>query len=208
MKLPLNPETGIRYKRGDKRPDGAVFQCYKYSYRNSGVKAYATWAKDAQEFQKIKEEANRRKRNKYRSALVREKAISYTKARSDILKKTDPRKHCALRLLAGARGRSRKLGVGCNLTLEWLLEKLKKGTCEATNIGLRFITDTSKRNTKYKSPFAASIDRKDPKRGYTQDNCQLVCWGYNAAKSNFSEEDTLAIAYALVRKNTPMSIKA
>lgn len=91
------------------------------------------------------------------------------------------------RLLSMARRASSK-GMDFNLTAEWLDSKLSLESCEVT--GIRF-------EGKGTDPFAMTIDRKDSRIGYVQDNCQAVVWIYNNAKSNFSHADLLVLVNAL-----------
>jgi len=78
--------------------------------------------------------------------------------------------------------RAKEKNLEFNLTEEWLKEKLERGRCEAT--GIKF--DTTK--APFMNPFYPTIDRVDSSKGYTIDNCQLVCHMYNIAKSEFPEE--------------------
>jgi hypothetical protein len=49
-------------------------------------------------------------------------------------------------------------------------------------------------------PFAPSIDRIIPKKGYVKGNVQVVCWAYNAAKNQWGEDVLLTLAHAIVDK--------
>ena len=80
-----------------------------------------------------------------------------------------------------------------NLDKEWVQLKLNNGYCEAT--GLKF--DYSKRP--FINPYYPSIDRVDSTKGYTKDNCQMVCHMYNTAKCEFSEEVFAKWAKAYVK---------
>ena len=90
-------------------------------------------------------------------------------------------------LLNNAKNRARDKGLDFSLTSKWLTDKLEKGVCEVT--GIRF--------EGYCSSFAPSLDRKDPAKGYTEDNTQVVVWIYNRCKNNGSHEDVLRMALAL-----------
>lgn len=49
-------------------------------------------------------------------------------------------------------------------------------------------------------PWAASIDRKDSSRGYTADNCRLVCASVNVALNRFGDQMFTELIEALVRR--------
>lgn len=84
--------------------------------------------------------------------------------------------------------------VDFDLDTKWLIDKFNKGYCEVT--GLKF--DTSKKP--YVNPYYPSIDRINSKKGYTKDNCQMVCHMYNTAKCEFSKEVFTYWAKAFVKK--------
>jgi hypothetical protein len=65
--------------------------------------------------------------------------------------------------------------------------------CVRTGISLDLTT-----NVGSKRPFGPTIDRIDNERGYEPDNIQLVCNLYNFCKNEFTDEDVLTFASALV----------
>lgn len=49
-------------------------------------------------------------------------------------------------------------------------------------------------------PWAASIDRKDSTKGYTKDNCRLVCASVNIALNRFGDQAFMELLEAMVRR--------
>lgn len=49
-------------------------------------------------------------------------------------------------------------------------------------------------------PWAASIDRKDSTKGYTIDNCRLVCASINVALNRFGDQAFMELLEAMVRR--------
>lgn len=92
--------------------------------------------------------------------------------------------------------RSKKSGTNCDIDMDWLLKRYKKGKCEAT--GLPFNTKGSFNTHLQIHPFAPSVDKIQPSKGYTKKNCRMVCWIYNQAKATFTEKTLLKMAEALV----------
>lgn len=88
--------------------------------------------------------------------------------------------------------RAQKKNLEFSLTKEWIRQRLEK--CAVT--GLELVLDRTGENKTH--PFAPSVDRIDSDRGYTPDNCQVVCWMYNAAKNRHTHEDVLRFAEALL----------
>lgn len=79
------------------------------------------------------------------------------------------------------------------LDVSWIVDKYRKGVCDAT--GIPFVFDYEKdqftvktRSNREMNPFSPSIERKDSSKGYTEDNCIMVVFMYNLAKNSFSEQ--------------------
>lgn len=93
--------------------------------------------------------------------------------------------------MIGMSKRAALKGLGFDITPEWLEHKMSLKHCEAT--GLPFIGSGQ-------DTFAMTIDRKDSKLGYLQENCWAVCWIYNRAKSDGTHEEIMVMARALIDK--------
>ena len=100
-------------------------------------------------------------------------------------------------LLRDARSRSKKKGAVCDLTREWLSGRFISGVCELT--GLPF--DFSQKDKSATQPFAPSLDRKDPTKGYTKDNVRLVIWAINMALADHGEAVFAKVAAAYLKKS-------
>jgi hypothetical protein len=51
-----------------------------------------------------------------------------------------------------------------------------------------------------RAPFAPSVDRIDPRRGYLMENCRLVCFAVNVALNQWGEETMRRFALGLIAK--------
>lgn len=71
------------------------------------------------------------------------------------------------------------------------------GACEITKIVFRI---TGKKGP---HPFSPSIDKIDPSKGYTQDNCRFVLMGCNMLKGGGTDADMYEIAKAIVDHQRP-----
>lgn len=98
----------------------------------------------------------------------------------------------AIVLFHGTKNGKRQLS-NHEITPEWILEKLKIGRCEVTN--LPFVYSMKPRN-----PWSPSVDRINPQIGYTLNNTRVVVWIYNAAKNVFSDQDVLQMSKALIEQ--------
>lgn len=98
------------------------------------------------------------------------------------------------RKIKGLQKRARKKNIPFNIDKGWIDSKLKKGYCEATGIKFNYS------KTPFVNPFYPSIDRVDSSKGYTKDNCKMVCHMYNSAKCEFSEEVFITWAKAYVER--------
>lgn len=90
------------------------------------------------------------------------------------------------KLLNMARNRSKTKGLDFDLTQEHLesLWKENDGCCSVT--GIPFELGRSEKGKVH--PYAPSLDRIVPLKGYTQGNVRLVCYQMNVAMSEFGLE--------------------
>ena len=96
-------------------------------------------------------------------------------------------------LRSTAVNRARKLGLPCTLTKEWIEERLKGGVCEITGVKFDF-----KSLGKGMRKYAPSLDRQNPKQGYTEENTRVVVWIYNLWKSTYSDNEVVEFAKIVV----------
>ncbi len=97
-----------------------------------------------------------------------------------------------MRYLAGLNLRALKMREkGCELDSAWLDERLRAGLCEATGATLAGVAG---------SPRAPMICRRDPRLGWTRENCLVACAQYVAARGPWLEKDFFQFLYAAVQK--------
>jgi len=82
-----------------------------------------------------------------------------------------------------------------NITMEYMLDlwKQQNGKCKYTNQSL-FVEK--------EHPAGLSIDKLQPKLGYTQGNVQWVAWAVNRAKGDLDEELFIQMCKAVVKGAT------
>jgi hypothetical protein len=95
----------------------------------------------------------------------------------------------AYSLRRGAFGRARKFNLPFDITKEWVLEKLAEGVCEVTKLPFTFVTMETYGVQNNQHPLSPSIDRIDPKLGYLQSNCRVVCLIFNICKHHWKDSD-------------------
>jgi hypothetical protein len=108
-----------------------------------------------------------------------------------------PRRRASL-LVADARHRAKAKGLACTLIVPEITKRIQLGHCEATGLSFSLLPS----NTTLANPFAPSLDRRDPLKGYTPDNVRVVVCAFNFAKGEWPVEifETVARAY-LARHN-------
>lgn len=135
-----------------------------------------------------KEQRDRWKRNnpdKLREGRKRYKSRPEVKERSRLAQQRRRARIGHKVLVEAARHRATKRGLEFSLPDDW---KADVTHCEWCGIPFE------RRNRMY----AASIDRVDDGKGYTEDNCRLILNGLNVFKNKFSDEDVIRIARALL----------
>lgn len=100
------------------------------------------------------------------------------------------------RMLIWIRRRAAQSGMDFDLTREWISQAVESGACAVT--GIKF--DLGRDEMLRFQPWSPSVDRIDSSRGYTQDNCRVVCWIYNMAKSEWSDDVVMTFAKALAAR--------
>lgn len=95
--------------------------------------------------------------------------------------------------------RANKSGLEFDLTVEDIYEKIIGGYCPKT--GFAFEVEDRGSDYSNRSPYAPSIDKIDPSKGYTKDNTQIVCWWYNAAKGRYTDKEVLTLCMNVIRQN-------
>lgn len=80
---------------------------------------------------------------------------------------------------AAQSSKRRGLAFDLNLHLQEMKSRINAMRCEMTGLELRYTTPVG--------PMTPSIDRIDPKKGYTYDNIRIVCLAMNVAMNNWGE---------------------
>lgn len=98
-------------------------------------------------------------------------------------------------LVKMARQRARLFKVPFSLKISDVLWQLELGVCAVT--GIAFESGRG-RGTGNPHPFTPSLDRIEPKKGYTPDNVQVVIWAYNAMRGTWGDEVLRQVAVRLL----------
>lgn len=101
-------------------------------------------------------------------------------------------------LLWYAKDRARRAGLSFDLTEEWAINRWT-GRCEMSDLPFQVGLEGHQRVI-----WAPSIDRIEPEKGYTQDNCRFVLFAINSFKHAASDDDIYLIAEAPIN-NRPAS---
>lgn len=100
-------------------------------------------------------------------------------------------------ILRTSRKAAKLRNIPFDLDSDWVKERLEVGICEVS--GLKF--DDTQVGHYHVHPFSVSIDKIDPLKGYTKDNCRLVCWIVNVAKQTWNDETVFKMCKAVVDYN-------
>lgn len=85
-----------------------------------------------------------------------------------------------------AKGRAKDKERDFSITLDWLLAKARRQgfRCELT--GVRFFSEYD--GPANRNPYAPSLDKIDPRGGYTPDNTRILCVAANIMLQDWGED--------------------
>lgn len=98
--------------------------------------------------------------------------------------------------MRAAKQRAKAKSLSFNLDLEWAQARWT-GYCELS--GLAFSPPENRIGYKNRN-MTPSIDRIDPNKGYTKDNCQFILWALNSLKRDGTFDEMCQIIIAFVKK--------
>jgi hypothetical protein len=100
-------------------------------------------------------------------------------------------------LLTSTRNRARKYDIKFTLLYDDVYPFVVAGKCQKTGLLFNLTAHANYRV----HPFAPSLDRIDPKKGYVKGNVQIVVWAYNSARNQWGDDVLLTLARAIVDAN-------
>lgn len=177
-----NPDKVRAYKRQDYERHKEQYQVANRARYQRDKEIVAARSKLA------RQDPEMRKKNQ-------ERVRAYRLAHPDHMKKYRIRhreQNRASAMWSGSKKSAKEKGVAFDLDKQWFKDRLQCGVCEMS--GLPF--DMKGKRV----PNGPSIDRIDPTGGYTKDNCRLILWWLNRAKTNLSDEYCLAVFRAVFIK--------
>lgn len=114
------------------------------------------------------------------------------------------KKYPEKRFMSATKSSAKKRNLIFNLDEDWFSKRLKSGKCEIT--GLPMQSKPYQKDARgVRSFYSPSVDRIDNSQGYLKSNCRMVCWGFNLAKSTFTDRDLNALSLSVILSNLPKS---
>lgn len=120
----------------------------------------------------------------------RRKNPGYSNARLRRHMQSDPVRTAVSVIFRNAKNRARRRGVSFDIETSWLEERLVSGKCELTGLPFRF---------EIGSPYMPSLDRITSRQGYTANNCRVIIWFANQAKSDLDDRAVLVLLRRVVQ---------
>lgn len=86
------------------------------------------------------------------------------------------------------------------LTLEHLENGIRFGFCAVTGVKFDLTDNYQKRHGAVKNPYAPSVDRIDPRKGYSNENTRVVIWQYNLMKGEMTDSELVELCKLILGK--------
>lgn len=95
-------------------------------------------------------------------------------------------------IMQGIRQRTKRSNLPpATVDKAWVVRRLKRGVCAVTKIPFEFMDGDGHEKA---NPYVPSADRKNPAKGYTKENTQLVVWAFNRAKGEYADSTFTRLA--------------
>lgn len=109
------------------------------------------------------------------------------------------RKEAAIPLHKAARSRAQRRDLPFSLTVEWIVDRLRKieDRCEVSSMRFDY---TPGSGGWHKPPLRPSLDRIDRAKGYQPENVRLVCTCVNISINEWGEETFFSMCEAVVKR--------
>lgn len=146
-------------------------------------------------------------RDRYARPEVRKKALERHSKNQSNLEYRNAAKLRSQKFYNSFEGRVKTLFAGvyrrqsnATVTIEKIRQLLSGGVCPVTGIEFDLISGARKNGVNY-HPFSPSVDKIDPRLGYTDENIRIVIWQYNAMKGQQSDTLIFDICKKIVERN-------
>jgi len=96
-----------------------------------------------------------------------------------------------------AKSRARKKNIDFSISVEWLLSTLKQQEWSCAISGVRMVVSAGTGKRLFNG---ISIDRIDNSKGYTPENCWLVCYSINAFKADADLAQVIEMCKSVAKK--------
>ena len=103
----------------------------------------------------------------------------------------------AAHIINSAKTRSKKKNREFSIDVEWFLSVLENQDWKCAISGIEMVSSAG---TKKRLFNGISIDRIDNKKGYTPDNCWLVCYSINAFKADSDLQQIINLCQSVAKK--------
>ena len=179
---------------------------YTYKTRVGGLEKYRKQCKECYVQMGLKSEKHRRIKNKLTDTrhcvgfCGQNKLLSQFDIKCTVCKECKKKGYLS-QWIANIKNRVKSKGWVCEINAGFIQELFEKqgGKCALTKIPFTF--NYTKHKSHQKDPFSPSIDRINPKIGYTKDNVRLVCMIVNLALNEFGDTAFAKMCDAFVNNN-------
>jgi len=110
--------------------------------------------------------------------------------------------------VSGAKQRARERGLPFDIDIDWVLSKVEQQDLRCSLTGIPFLSEHN--TSSYRHPFAPSLDRIEPKSGYTRENVRIIVFAMNVMLMDWGHTifEKVVSGYRFTKTKNRLSIPA
>jgi len=182
-------ECFVRFRKYKDKPGKWGSFCDAKCHDDSRRKSKEYHTKRRREWEREWRKINREAHNLKKKLYHRKRRKEDPERMEEIWRKSYLKRRHTI-ILSSIKQRVKRKKLDFDLDKEWIKDKIDNSICEMTRLPFDL--------ENFNSPYGPSVDRIDPKKGYTKDNCRMVLTIMNLWKRGWDDTQLYEAAQAFV----------